>query len=387
MPGILDGIRVFDLTIAAVGPWASKLLGELGADVIKVEAPEGELSHVIPPPIKGTAVLYISANFNKRHIVLDLKQEGDRAIALKILEKSDVFIQNMRPGAVERLGLGYDVAAQLNPRLIYVAASAYGRTGPMAKEAGIDPNLQAFSGWCSITGQPGGQGEMFRHLAHLDINTSTMIVESVLQALLAREKTGKGQKIEIEMLAAALSLQTTRVAEYFATAEQPQPMGSAVTTTVPHQAFLCEDQKYIAVGVVREEQWPRFCQAVKLEDLRNDPRFVTNTKRVEHRAELIPLLEERFRTKPAAWWAIRLTKERVPNSRIMDFEALRYHPQAVQNGHIVDLETPHWGTLSVDGLPWRFSKTPAGPIRPGGLKGEHTEEVLRELGLSSRGRE
>jgi len=381
MPGILDGIRVFDLTIAAVGPWASKLLGELGADVIKVEAPEGELSHVIPPPIKGTAVLYISANFNKRHIVLDLKQEGDRAIALKILEKSDVFIQNMRPGAVERLGLGYDVVAQLNPRLVYVAASAYGRTGPMAKEAGIDPNLQAFSGWCSITGQPGGQGEMFRHLAHLDINTSSMIVEAVLQALLAREKTGKGQKIEIEMLAAALSLQTSRVAEYFATTEQPQPLGSAVTTTVPHQAFLCEDQKYLAVGVVQEEQWPRFCQAVKLEELHNDPRFVTNPKRVEHRAELIPLLEERFRTKPAAWWAIRLTKERVPNSRIMDFEALRYHPQVVQNRHIIDLVTPHWGTLSVDGVPWRFSKTPAGPIRPGGLKGEHTEEVLRELGL------
>jgi len=381
MPGILDGIRVFDLTIAAVGPWASKLLGELGADVIKVEAPEGELSHVIPPPIKGTAVLYISANFNKRHIVLDLKQEGDRAIALKILEKSDVFIQNMRPGAVERLGLGYDVVAQLNPRLVYVAASAYGRTGPMAKEAGIDPNLQAFSGWCSITGQPGGQGEMFRHLAHLDINTSSMIVEAVLQALLAREKTGKGQKIEIEMLAAALSLQTSRVAEYFATTEQPQPLGSAVTTTVPHQAFLCEDQKYLAVGVVQEEQWPRFCQAVKLEELHNDPRFVTNPKRVEHRAELIPLLEERFRTKPAAWWAIRLTKERVPNSRSMDFEALRYHPQVVQNRHIIDLVTPHWGTLSVDGVPWRFSKTPAGPIRPGGLKGEHTEEVLRELGL------
>ena len=381
MPGILDGIRVFDLTIAAVGPWASKLLGELGADVIKVEAPEGELSHVIPPPIKGTAVLYISANFNKRHIVLDLKQEGDRAIALKILEKSDVFIQNMRPGAVERLGLGYDVVAQLNPRLVYVAASAYGRTGPMAKEAGIDPNLQAFSGWCSITGQPGGQGEMFRHLAHLDINTSSMIVEAVLQALLAREKTGKGQKIEIEMLAAALSLQTSRVAEYFATTKQPQPMGSAVSTTVPHQMFLCEDQKYIAVGVVQEEQWPRFCQAVKLEELRNDPRFVTNPKRVEHRAELIPLLEERFRTKPAAWWAIRLTKERVPNSRILDFEALRYHPQVAQNGHIIDLATPHWGTLSVDGLPWQFSKTPAGPIRPGGLKGEHTEEVLREFGL------
>lgn len=387
MPRILEGIRVFDLTIAAVGPWASKLLGELGADVIKVEAPGGELSHVIPPPIKGTAVLYISANFNKRHIVLDLKQEADRAIALKLIEKSDIFVQNMRPGAVERLGLGYDVVSQINPRLVYVAASAYGRVGPMAKDAGIDPNLQAFSGWCGITGQPHGQGEMFRHLAHLDINTSSMIVEAVLQALLAREKTGKGQKIEIEMLAGALSLQTSRIAEYFATGEQPQPMGSATTSTVPHQAFLCEDQKYIAVGVVQEEQWPRFCRAVKLEALVDDPRFATNPKRVAQRAELIALLEERFRTKPVAWWVIRLTKEQVPNSRIMDFDALRYHPQVLQNEQIVELQTPHWGALAVDGVPWKFSKTPAGPIRPGGLKGEHTEEVLREFGLSVASKE
>jgi CoA:oxalate CoA-transferase len=381
MPGILEGIRVFDLTIAAVGPWASKLLGELGADVIKVEAPEGELSHVIPPPIKGTAVLYISANFNKRNIVLDLKNEGDRAIALKLIEKSDIFVQNMRPGAVERLGLGFDVVSQINPRVVYVAASAYGRVGPMAKEAGIDPNLQAFSGWCSITGQAGGEGEMFRHLAHLDITTSTMIVEAVLQALLARERTGKGQKIEIEMLAGALSLQTSRLAEYFATNEQPKPMGSAVTTTVPHQVFLCEDHQYIAVGVVSEDQWVRFCRALKLDDLSNDPRFITNPQRVKNRTELIPFLETRFRTKPAAWWTIRLTKGQVPNSRIMDFEGLRYHPQVAQNQQIVELQTPHWGTLSVDGLPWKFEKTPAGPIRPGGLKGEHTDEVLREFGL------
>ncbi len=386
MPGILDGIRVFDLTLAAVGPWASKLLGELGADVIKVEAPEGELSHVIPPPIKGTAVLYISANFNKRHTVLDLKQEGDRAIALKMIEKSDIFIQNMRPGAVERLGLGYDVVSQVNPRIVYVAASAYGRTGPMAKEAGIDPNLQAFSGWCSVTGQPGGQGEMFRHLAHLDITTSTMIVEAVLQALLARERTGKGQKIEIEMLAGALSLQSSRLAEYFATGEQPRPMGSATTTTVPHQAFLCQDRQYLAVGVVQEEQWPRFCRAIKREELVTDPRFATNPDRVNNRAALIPLLEACFLTKPVAWWVIRLTKEQVPNSRIMDFEALRYHPQVLQNEQIVELPTPHWGTLQVDGLPWTFSQTPAGPIRPGGLKGEHTEEVLRELGLVASGK-
>jgi CoA:oxalate CoA-transferase len=382
MAKILEGIRVFDLTIAAVGPWATKLLGALGADVIKVEAPGGDrLSHAVPPMIKGNSVLYISANHNKRMIELDLKKEADRAIALKIIEKSDVFVQNMRPGAVERLGLGYDVVAKVNPRMIYVAASAYGRIGPMAGEAGIDPTVQAFCGWCGITGPAHGRGEMFRHLAHLDITTATTITQAVLQALIARERTGRGQFIEIEMLTAAMALQTTRLAEYFTTGEQPQPSGSAAATTVPHQAFKCEDNRYIAIGVERDEQWAGFCRALKLDELISDPRFATNPQRVKHHAELIPILEERFKTKPAAWWTIRLNKESVPNGPFLRFEELQHHPQVLANGHLVELDTPHWGRMHVDGLPWKFERTPAGPIRAGGKPGEHTAEVLAELGI------
>jgi crotonobetainyl-CoA:carnitine CoA-transferase CaiB-like acyl-CoA transferase len=382
MAKILEGIRVFDLTIAAVGPWATKLLGALGADVIKVEAPGGDrLSHAVPPMIKGNSVLYISANHNKRMIELDLKKEADRAIALKIIEKSDVFVQNMRPGAVERLGLGYEVVAKVNPRMIYVAASAYGRIGPMAGEAGIDPTVQSFCGWCGITGPDHGCGEMFRHLAHLDITTATTITRAVLQALIARERTGRGQLIEIEMLTAAMVLQTTRLAEYFATGEQPPPLGSAAATTAPHQAFQCEDHRYLAIGVERDEQWPGFCRALKLDELISDPRFATNPSRVEHRAELIRILAERFKTKPAAWWMIRLNEEQVPNGPFLTFEELRHHPQVLANGHIVEIDTPHWGRMHVDGLPWKFERTPAGPIRAGGKPGEHTAEVLKELGI------
>jgi len=382
MAKILEGIRVFDLTIAAVGPWATKLLGALGADVIKVEAPGGDrLSHAVPPMIKGNSVLYISANHNKRMIELDLKKEADRAIALKIIEKSDVFVQNMRPGAVERLGLGYEVVAKVNPRMIYVAASAYGRNGPMAGEAGIDPTVQSFCGWCGITGPDHGRGEMFRHLAHLDLTTATTITQAVLQALIARERTGRGQLIEIEMLTAAMALQTTRLAEYFATGEQPTPLGSAAATTAPHQAFECEDQRYLAVGVEHDEQWPGFCRALKLDDLISDPRFATNPLRVKHRGELIPILAERFKTKPAAWWTICLNKEKVPNGPFLTFEELRHHPQVLANGHIVEIDTPHWGRMHVDGLPWKFERTPAGPIRAGGKPGEHTAEVLEELGI------
>ena len=382
MAKILEGIRVFDLTIAAVGPWATKLLGELGADVIKVEAPGGDrLSHMVPPTIRGNSVLYISANHNKRMIELDLKHEADRAIALKIIGKCDVFVQNMRPGAVERLGLGYDVVAKANPRMIYVAASAYGRNGPMAGEAGIDPTVQSFCGWCGITGPDHGRGELFRHLAHLDLTTATTITRAVLQALIARERTGRGQLIEIEMLTAAMALQTTRLAEYFATDEQPAPLGSAVATTAPHQAFECEDRRYLAIGVERDEQWSGFCAALKLTDLIADPRFATNSLRVTHRAELIPILADRFKTKPAAWWAMRLSKERVPNGPFLTFEELRHHPQVLANGHIVDIDTPHWGRMHVDGLPWKFDRTPAGPIRAGGRPGEHTAELLAELGI------
>jgi crotonobetainyl-CoA:carnitine CoA-transferase CaiB-like acyl-CoA transferase len=379
---ILDGIRVFDLTIAAVGPWATKLLGALGADVIKVEAPGGDrLSHAVPPMIKGSSVLYISANHNKRMIELDLKKEADRAIALKIIERSDIFAQNMRPGAAERLGLGYDTVAAVNPRMIYVAASAYGRTGPMAGEAGIDPTVQCFCGWCSVTGPEDGRGEMFRHLAHLDLTTATTITQAVLQALIARERTGKGQRIEIEMLTAAMALQTTRFAEYFATGVPPAPLGSAAATTAPHQAFECEDREYIAIGVERDEQWPGFCRALKLEELISDPRFATNPLRVTHRDELVPILAERFKTKPAAWWAIRLRKEQVPNGPLLKFAQLRDHPQVTANAHIVEIDTPQWGRMQVDGLPWKLDKTPAGPIRAGGKPGEHTNEVLRELGI------
>src|SRR5579863_2417794 len=382
MARILEGIRVFDLTIAAVGPWATKLLGAMGADVIKVEAPGGDrLSHAVPPTIKGNSVLYISANHNKRMIELDLKKEADRAIALRIIEQSDVFVQNMRPGAVERLGLGYDVVARVNPRMIYVAASAYGRVGPMAAEAGIDPTVQGFCGWCSITGPDHGRGEMFRHLAHLDLTTATTITQAVLQALIARERTGKGQRIEIEMLTAAMALQTTRLAEYFATGDQPQPLGSASATTVPHQAFECEDRRFIAIGVERNDQWPGFCRALKLDELIADPRFTTNPLRVQNLAALIPILSERFKTKPAKWWMIRLTKEQVPNGPFMSFEELRLHPQVVENRHIVELDTPHWGPLYVDGLPWRFDRTPEGPLRAGGKPGEHTAQVLAELGI------
>ena len=379
----LAGIRVFDLTLAGVGPWAAKLLGELGADVIHVDAPTPDPGR-IPPYYNGLSILYITANYNKRGVILDLKDPAHRDVAYRLLETCDVFLANMRPGAVDRLGLGYETVARVNPRIVYLLASGYGETGPMVEEPGGDPQVQAFGGWTSVTGSPGGPPETFRHYAHLDFNTSQYIVQAILMALFARERTGKGQKIEIAMLAAAMALQTTRLAEFFATGKTPPRLGSATVTTVPHQAFLCQDQRYLAVGVVRDEQWPALCAALGVDDLAADARFATNAGRVEHRDALIPRLEEAFRTKPVRWWEIRLTKAGVPHGRFLSFDALRYHPQVVENGFIGEMPTPNWGTLYVEGPPWTFAKAPEIEVRPGPMPGEHTDEVLRELDAARR---
>lgn len=378
MAGPLSGIRVFDLTLAAVGPWTAMLLGQLGADVIKVESPAGDLSRAIPPPIGGMAVLYISCNFNKRGIILDLKRARDQEIALKLAATCDVFVENMRAGAVDRLGLSYEALAAINPRLIYCSAAGFGQTGPLASEGCADPQMQAFGGWTSVQGAPGGRGEMLRYFAHLDCTTATYAAHAILVALNAREETGRGQKIELSMLEAAMALQTTRLAEFFATGRQPDRLGSAAATTVPHQAFLCQDQVSLAVGVVREGQWPALCAALDRPDLAADPRYATNAGRIEHRATLIPDLEAAFAAKPARWWELRLTEAGVPNGRFWDFEVIRTHPQVTENGHLVRAQTP-WRELDSAGLPWRFSGTP-GEIRPGPVPGADTADVLAELG-------
>lgn len=376
MPGILEGIRVVELGFFAVGPWAAKHLGALGAEVIKLESPEGEPSHLIEPYINGTAALYISCNLNKQHVVLDIKQPDDYATAIEIIKTADVFIENMRPGTVDRLGLGYAKLSKINPRLIFASASAYGSSGPMANEAGADPFVQAFCGWCSVTGDKGTEGEILRYMAHLDLTTACVITEAILHALVARERTGRGQFIELSMLAAALSLQTTRLAEYFSSGKQPLPNGSVGTLFAPDQIFQCRDKKYIALSVTSEAQWRALGDAMGAPDLVSDKRFADNAARIQNRAELESALSALFMTKPLTWWLLQFKKYNIPASRILDYEDVQADPQIAANRFMERLETAHWGSILVEGAPWKFEKTPIAPNRPGGLKGEHNDQVL-----------
>lgn len=384
MTGVLEGIRVFDLTLAVVGPWATKLLGQLGADVVKVGDPAGELVNFLPPFMKGDqSAVFLDTNLNKRLLALDLKLPVDRDAAWALCDRSDIFIENMRPGAADRLGFSYEAVAARNPRVIYVSASAYGRVGPMSTQAGVDPLLQAFSGFASLNGRNGGPGEMNRFFVHLDITTGAMAVEAILQALVARERTGRGQRIELEMLSASLALQTTRLADHLQGGPAAVPLGSASAVTAPHQAFRCADQVWLAIGVEQDTQWRGLCRALGEPGraLAAEPAYESNPGRLGDRERLAERLAVVFAAESSPGWEVMLRREGVPCGRVMRFADLRHHAQAAANGWFHELDTP-WGHLCVEGPPWTFERTPTAPVRLAGANGTHNREVLADLGLA-----
>jgi crotonobetainyl-CoA:carnitine CoA-transferase CaiB-like acyl-CoA transferase len=381
MPGPLDGIRVFDLTLWMVGPWGSMQLGALGADVIHIEQPNVDprtLGGGVPPSIKGTSVGYITWNMNRRSIFLDLKEPQDRATAYQLLRTSDVFLMNMRPGVAERLGVDYETVAELNPQIIYCAVTGWGETGPMAQRPGADGYALAFTGFWSNSGQEGGRPEHYRHHTQFDASTGNYAAQAILMALLARKRTGRGQKIEINMLQAGSALQTERIGEYLIDGRLAQPQGSAAIATAPDQAFLCEDQLWVGVSVTSEPEWAAFCKVIGHPELIEDERFRSNHARVDHRKELAAILEPIFSAKPQYYWMMWLTRAGVPCGYPLRFEQLRFHQQARENEYIIDVDTAGWGPVTTGGPPWHLSKTPARWFETP-IPGVHTGEILDEL--------
>ena len=374
----LEGIRVFDWTNAAVGPIASELLGSLGADVIKVESPEGEIMSSMRPFQKGYPTAYTSHNFDKRCIALDLKQEVDREKAHRLLQTCDVFIENFRPGVARRLGFSYEEVARYSPKIIYVEASAWGTRGPMGTWPGADPNLQAYSGWSSLIGQPGRGGEFYRGYGHLDATAASYICASVLMALIDRQKSGRGAHIEIEMLSASINLQLTRMAEFFATRTAPGACGSGDSVTAPNQAYKCGNQKWIAISADRPEQWRGFCEAIGKADLADDPRFATNRERVANLGALNAILEPLFMSRPTTWWTVVLRRYGVPNSLFYDYEMLQDSVHVKEEGLLVTVEVPHQGPMMTSGYPFHFNGVKPQP-HPAPAPGEHTAEVIASL--------
>jgi crotonobetainyl-CoA:carnitine CoA-transferase CaiB-like acyl-CoA transferase len=375
MTGPLEGVRIADVGTAGVGPWAASILGLLGAQVLKIDSPGGD-RHLYQTPLqRGLSTTYTSLNLNKRYAIIDLKDPKMRPAVERIIRQADVIMDNLRPGVIDRMGVGYEQSKEINPRLISASSPAWGESGPFRGIPALDPQVQVFSGFSSLNGEIGGKPEMLRY-PHLDFNASCYFASSIVLGLIAREKTRKGQRIVSSHLGSAVTTLVSKFAEYFATGKPPELLGSGSAATAPHRYFRCQDDQILAIGVETEAQWQGFCRAIQRPDLADDPRFTTNRDRVANQEALYADLEPYFASLMARWWHLRLTAEKVPHSFLMDFDRLQYHQQIVENDMLDEIDPAHQGHMYVGRVPWQFSESPAG-IRIGGeAPGQSTDEIV-----------
>jgi formyl-CoA transferase/CoA:oxalate CoA-transferase len=379
----LAGIRVLDLSRILSGPFATMVLADLGADVVKIEnVRAGDDTRQWGPPFQeGEAAYFLAANRNKRGIALDLKSPEGREVALRLADQADVLVENFRPGTAGRLGLGYEDLAARNPRLIYASVSGYGQTGPWSSRPGYDAIAQAESGMMSITGEAGG-APVRPGVATADIGAGMWAAIGILSALQARQSTGLGQHLDVSLLDGQLSWLTYVAQGYLATGEQPRPHGSAHPTIVPYQALPTADG-HLLIAAGNDKLWRLFAETIGCAELVDDPRFATNPARVRHRDQLIPLLEASLRERSREDWAKLLKAVGVPCAPIATVAEALESPQATARGMVAELRHPTVGRLRTVGSPLKLSSTPVSLRSPAPLLGQHTDEVLAETGYST----
>lgn len=382
-PGPLAGLRVLDLSRVLAGPYCTMMLGDMGAEVVKVERPgTGDDTRGFGPPfLGGESTYFMSVNRNKRGITLDLKLERGREIVRSMIARADVLVENFRPGLMDSFGLSWSTVRELNPRLIYCSISGYGGTGPDAMLPGYDLIIQGEGGVASLTGEADGP-PMKVGTSQADIVAGMMACQGILLALLARERTGKGQLVDIGMLDGQVALLTYQAGIYFATGENPTRLGNRHPSIVPYETFRCADG-YVNVACGNEAIWRRFCAAAGVEELADDPRFATNRERVAHADELRERLEPVLGGRPTAAWIEALREAGVPAGRIQTVQDACEHPQTLAREMVVELGHPRAGTVKVTGVPIKLSDTPGAVTSPPPVLGEHTGPVLTEwLGMS-----
>ena len=382
---VLEGIRVLDMTEALAGPYCAMLLGDLGAEVIKIERPgSGDMSRGWAPPFVGQESAYfLSVNRNKRSLTLNLKHAEAQAILHKLIQQSDVVVVNQPSlDSLRKLKADPDTLRDLNPRLIYCAISGYGMTGPYAGQSGYDLVAQAQSGLMAMTGEP-DQGPMRYPVPLSDATAGVYSAIGILSALLVRERTGRGQFLDVALLDGQVAWQTNLAGSYFATGQRPKKLGNAHPNIVPYQPFKARD-KYLIVAVGSERLWERFCQALEITDsIGKDPRFVTNADRLRHRAELIPLLEQIFCQREAEFWLERLRAADIPSGPINEVDEILNDPHLQARGMIVELEHPAVGLVRSLGNPVHLGETPVSYRLAPPMLGQHTDEVLARLGYGA----
>ncbi len=378
--GPLDGVRVLDLTWVLAGPFASMVLCDLGADVIKVERPGiGDVARRTAPIVNGESCYFFSVNRGKRSLTLDLKSERGRDVFLRLVEKADVVMENFTPGTMERLGLAYPTLSERNPRLIYAATSGFGQTGPDRFRPALDVVVQGMGGIMSITGEP--DGPPVRPGASLgDITGGLFTAIGVLAALQERERSGRGQMIDVSMLDCQISILENAFVRYFATGEVPKPLGTRHPVATPFQAFPTKDGYIVlALSWGIENQWELYCATIGRHDLIDDPRFDTPALRTEHHDELEPLLIEAMRKKTTAEWLREFDAIGLPCGPLNNIPQAAEQPQVKARRVLVEVEHPVIGRLPLPDTPVKLSRTPGGIRGASPALGEHTDDVLREL--------
>ena len=381
-PSALDGITVLDLTRVLSGPYCTMMLADMGARVIKVEQPgKGDDTRGWGPPFQnGESAYFLSINRNKESVTLNLKHPEGRRVLDALIEKSDVLVENFRPGTLDKMGLGYETLSKQRPDLVYCSISGFGQTGPRRREPGYDAVMQGEGGLMSITGSSDGPSYRLG-VAIADIVSGMFSAYGIAVALLARHRTGRGQFVDVGMLDAVTALLTYQAGIYFATETAPPRLGNRHPTIVPYETLEAADGDLV-VAVGNDQLWKTFCGVLELETLANDARFQTNKDRVSAHAELRPLLVERLKTQPAAEWLSKLKEAGVPCGGVRDLDQLFSDPQIIDRAMVVALDHPAAGLIQQLGVPIKLGDTPGAVRTPPPLLGEHTEAILKEIGKS-----
>ena len=365
------------------GPTCGRMLADMGADVIKVEQVIGgdATRQFRPPDLDGESAAFMMLNRNKRGVALDLKEENGLEVALRLVDRADVLIENHRTGTMDRLGLGYDLLKESNPGLIYCEISGFGRTGPMSHLGGFDLISPGYSGIMSVTGEGEGRPPVKCGPPLTDITAGILAAMGILAAYVQRLETGKGQRIDTSLFEAGVTQSFWQAAVTLATGVSPDPLGSAHPLTAPYQAFETSDG-WITVGGSNQATWHRLVEVVGLPDLAEDPRFLENADRMQNVNELASVLSERFKTRPTSEWLRLLEEGGVPAGPVASIGEMLDFPQTLARDMVVEVEHSKLGPVRTIGFPVKFSGTPVSVERGAPLLGEHTREVLAELGYS-----
>ncbi|GJD49509.1 Acetyl-CoA:oxalate CoA-transferase [Methylobacterium crusticola] len=382
--GPLAGMKVVELAHIMAGPVCGLMLGDMGAEVIKVEKSDGgdDTRRMVPPAIAGESAAYMMMNRGKRGLALDLKSPDGKSVLRRLLRDADVLIENYRAGTMERLGFGYAALRETNPGLIYCSLSGFGRTGPYAGRAGFDLVAQGMSGLMSITGEGPGRPPVKSGAPVTDITAGILAAMGVLAAYAHRLKTGAGQEVDTSLFEAGIVQTYWQSAIALATGTPPGPMGSAHPLNAPYEAFETADG-WITVGAANQTNWGRLLEVLGAPELAADPRFADNRGRMANRLDLAAALAPHFRRAGSAVWLARLEAGGVPAGPVLDVAAMHRDPQAIARGMVVEVDHPRAGATTTLGLPVKFSATPGRVHGPAPLLGEHSRAILAAHGYAA----